>query len=530
MMRRTLLTGMLAGGLSTFAAQSVRPVLAESAMGTDGPVVMTKAGAVRGVLHNGVASFKGIPFAAPPVGPARLRPPQPRAPWDGTLDASAFGPKPPQAAYPPMVADLIPPEETPAGDDCLTLNIWTPEPGRAGLPVMVWIPGGLFEYHATGASPWYDGTRFAEDGVVLVSINYRIGAEGFLYLGDGTANVGLLDQLAALRWVQDNISAFGGDPAKVTIFGESAGGLSVGTLLGMPRSKGLFARAIIESGGAQHVTSADTAGRIGRRLAEKLGVAASRDAISEVPIEDIIKAQDALRGELLVQPDPSFWGEVLLNGLPWEPVVDVDVIPQPPLAAIATGSSADVDLLAGSNTEEWRLFMVPGAAIDQVPMAMVAGTLAACGLPPEAGLAAYQAMLPDAGPGDLFSAVMTDWYWRVPALRVAEAHATAAGRTHVYEFGWRSPAFAGRLGAGHALEIGFVFDTLGRVTPRLYGDAPPQALADTMHKAWVDFAATGDPGWPRFDLSTRSTMHFDTVSAVVEDPMKTVRTLWAGVR
>src|SRR5579871_844800 len=237
------------------------------------PVVQTRLGKLRGRVREGVAAFKGVPFAAPPFGANRMLPPRRVDCWDGVRDALAFGPKSPQPPYPPGVAEALQ-EAVGSGEDCLTLNIWTPDCGTAGQPVMVWIPGGMFEFHATGATPLYDGSRFARDGVVCVTISYRVGAEGFLYLGDGVANLGLLDQIAALEWVQENIGAFGGDAGNVTIFGQSAGAISVATLLSMPRAKGLFRRAIVESGNAHNVTSPATAKRIGRRLAEKLGVAA----------------------------------------------------------------------------------------------------------------------------------------------------------------------------------------------------------------------------------------------------------------
>jgi len=257
-------------------------------------VVKTCSGEVRGSVADGVSVFKGIPYAAPPFGANRLRPPQPVAPWSGVRDALAYGPKSPQPPYPPQVKSLLPPELTSSGEDCLTLNIWSPDLGSASRPVMVWIAGGMFEYHGTGASSWYDGRRFARDGVVCVTINYRVGAEGFLYLDEGNANRGLLDQIAALAWVQENIAAFGGDPGNVTIFGESAGAMSVGTLLAMPRAAGLFQRAIAESGAAHHVTSAASAQRISQYLAEKLGVAASREAIAAVPLDRLIRAQTEL--------------------------------------------------------------------------------------------------------------------------------------------------------------------------------------------------------------------------------------------
>ena len=221
----------------------------------DYSVVETPRGRLRGRRENGVIAFRGVPFAARPFGANRLQPPQQIEAWDGVHDALAFGPKPPQAAYPPGIAEGLA-ELVGTGEDCLTLNIWTPDLGRAECPVMVWIPGGMFEFHATGATAYYDGSRFACDGVVCVTIGYRAGVEGFLYLGDSFSNLGLLDQIAALEWVRDNIAAFGGDPLKVTIFGESAGGMSVAMLLAMSRAKGLFHRAVVQSGNTPRCSSA----------------------------------------------------------------------------------------------------------------------------------------------------------------------------------------------------------------------------------------------------------------------------------
>ena len=496
-------------------------------------VVKTRSGAVRGSVADGVYVFKGIPFAAPPFGANRLRPPQQVAPWSGVRDALAFGPKAPQPPYPPQVASLIPPDLTGPGEDCLTLNIWSPNLGSVGSPVMVWIAGGMFAYHGTGASPWYDGGRFARDGVVCVTINYRVGAEGFLYLAaEGDANRGLLDQIAALEWVRDNIAAFAGDPDNVTIFGESAGGMSVGTLLSMPRAAGLFRRAIVESGTAHHVTSAATAYRIGQYLAEKLGVAATRRAIATVPLDRLLAAQEELASEIATHPDPERWGEVAANLLPWEPVVDGKTLPARPIDRIVAGDSAGVDVMVGTNRDEQRLFLVPGGAIDQITDEAVAGAMSAYGLPAEAALATYRATHPSASPGDMYAAFLGDWYWRIPALRLADAHAHArsTSATYMYEFAWRSPQFNGRLGACHALEIAFVFDTLGNGTEPLLGPNPPQPLADTMHAAWVAFATRGNPGWPRYDPQRRATMRFDTTSAIVDDPLSAERTLWEGLR
>jgi carboxylesterase type B len=493
------------------------------------PVVKTSAGAVCGYVADGVHVFKGVPYAAPPFGANHLRAPQPVAPWSGVRDVLAFGPTPPKPPIPPQITAMLP-EQTIPGDDCLNLNIWSADLGAADQPVMVWIPGGMFEF-GTAATAWYDGSRFARDGVVCVTINYRIGAEGFLYLGEGNANRGLLDQIAALAWVRENIATFGGDPDNVTIFGESAGALSIGALLAMPRAEGLFHRAIAQSGAAQHVMSVATAERVRDVLARKLGVEPTREAFAAIPVDRLIAAQAELKSDLVSHPDPERWGdEVVTALLPWQPVVDGGAIPTRPLDRITAGASAGVDLMVGSNTDEHRLFLVSTGALDQVTDEVLAGAIAAYGLPIEATLAAYRGAHPDASPDDLLAAIQTDWYWRIPALRLADAHAKNSLATWMYEFAWRSPQFGGLLGACHSLEIAFVFDTLNGETAALLGSNPPQQLADTMHAAWAAFATSGDPGWPRYDLQRRATMRFDTTGEVMNDPLARERALWEDLR
>lgn len=491
--------------------------------------VRTQQGIVRGRMAEGVAVFKGIPYAAPPFGANRFQPPRPAERWDGVREALSYGPTVPKPPYfPPF--DVLLPEPAIPGEDCLNLNIWTPDPGRAGLPVMVWIHGGAFA-NGSSAILQYDGSRFARDGVVCVTINYRLGADGFLYLGDHISNLGLLDQVAALAWVQENIAAFGGDPNNVTIFGESAGGMSVSTLLSMPRAKGLFRRIIAQSGAAHHVISPETAQRVGQYLAEKLGVEPTRKAIAAVPTESLLQAQMALSADAFGNPDPERWGEVASNLMPFEPVIDGDILPTRPIDSIVGGAGAEVDVLIGTNADEEMLFLVPNGAINHINEDILVGAVAAYGLPVSETIDTYRSIRPGASAGELYSSIVTDWFFRIPAIRLAEARTKGSGATYMYEFAWKSPKFDGKLGACHALEIPFVFDTLDKEGyEELMGSEPPQQLADAMHAAWVAFATSGSPGWPRYDLKRRATMWFDTKQELVDDPRSEERALWEGLR
>lgn len=485
--------------------------------------IKTPLGRVRGSMADGVAAFKGIPYASPPFGPNRFGPPVPAEPWDGVRDALAFGPTAPQPSYREPFDKILDNPVVP-GQDCLNLNVWTPEPGSARLPVMVWIHGGAFT-NGSAAVPTYDGASFARDGVVCVTINYRLGVEGFGHVAGAPANRGLLDQVAAVEWVRSSIASFGGDPDNVTMFGESAGAMSVTSLLSMPRAQGLFRRVIAQSGAGHHVISAATAGKIAAMLATKLGVPPTRDALAAVPAEALIEAQSAVSVDALFDRDPERWGEVVLNQMAWEPVVDGEVLPARPIDGIAAGAGAGVDLMTGTTTEEQRLFFVPTGLIDLFTDEVVSAAAAGYGLGVE-GQAVYRSARPGGSPGDVFAALSTDWFFRIPALRLAEA-----GGGHVYEFAWRSPAFDGRLGACHALELAFVFDTLAAERDTLLvGHEAPQALADAMHASWVSFAKSGDPGWPRYEPERRATMRFGDTCEVVDDIRGEERRLWEGIR
>lgn len=494
------------------------------------PTVRTTSGLVRGRSRDGVHAFLGIPYAAPPFGPRRFAAPQPPEPWDGVREATEYGPTVPKPPYAPPY-DLLLPEPVIPGEDCLNLNVWTPDPGAAGLPVFVWVHGGAF-VNGSGAVPVYDGFTFARDGVVCVTINYRLGVDGFLHFADdGPANRGLLDQLAALRWVQENIAAFGGDPARVTVGGESAGGMSVGCLLAMPSAQDLFAQAVLQSGAGHHAISAQTATRIGGYVAERLNVPAEREALAGVPLDQLIGAQQAVAADAVTVPDPARWGEVAVNLMAYEPVVDGQVLPDLPIQRITAGSAGDIAVLVGANRDEQRLFLVPNGLADMVSDQLLQLAVAGYRAPVDKTLEVYGSARPGATPGELLADITTDWYYRIPAIRLAEAQAAGAARAWMYEFSWPSPQYGGRLGACHALEIGFTFDTLAHEAHgALMGTAAPQALADDMHGAWVRFIRDGDPGWARYDLDRRPVQDFGEQVRLVEDPRGEQRALWDGIR
>ncbi|MCX5151171.1 MULTISPECIES: carboxylesterase/lipase family protein [unclassified Streptomyces] len=455
-----------------------------AAGGSGRPRVRTGYGTVEGRTGpDGIAAFRGIPYAAPPVGALRFAAPEPPAAWDGVRDAGAFGPTAPKVPYPPKFAALLPDPEVP-GDDCLNLNVWTPAPAPgARLPVMVWLHGGALT-RGSSAVPVYDGSAFARDGVVLVSVNYRLGVLGYGLFPDAPANRGLLDQIAALTWVRENIEAFGGDPARVTVFGESAGAISVGALLGAPRAAGLFAQAALQSG-APEVLPREKVRAMVRRMASLLKVPATAEAFAATALPDLLAAQGAvLRRSSPLVAGPAF-------GL----VADQATLPGDPLEAAA---ATEVPLLLGWTTEEYRLWLAPTGALrlmDRFGPLTVALARARSGKD-RAAVRALRAARPGAGPAELAGQLLTDRLLRDPLRRLAGARRTAS--SFLYEFGW--PSGVPGLGACHALELGFVFDTLDVPEASwLAGPDAPQELADRMHAAWVRFAATGNPGWAAWD-------------------------------
>lgn len=486
------------------------------------PIVTLPQGRLRGQERDGVSRFLGIPYAAAPIGPLRFQAPAPH--WLGERDATVFAATPPKPRYAEPL-DYVLQETDVAGDEWLNVNVWTPAV-EGSVPVMVWVHGGGF-VNGNNTIPAYDGHNFARDGVVLVSINYRLGVEGFLLLPDAPTNRGLRDQIAALEWVRDNISAFGGDPDNVTVFGESAGAMSILTLLASPRAQGLFHKAITQSGSIQAIAAPGDAALVAARFGAELEIVPSAAALATHDPHDLVAPQRAVAVALATQPDPAVFGQsVVAAQMAYIPVLDGDLVPQHPMVALSAGTGAGIPLLTGVTTEEYRLFLVPTGFAAKVNDDILAHMTTRLGIS-AAVVDTYRKNRPEAAPGDILAALLTDAYFRLPAYAVAAARAATGAHSWFYEFA--EPATEGLLGAAHGMEIGYVFDNLdARYGDRLTGPQPPQGVADEMHAAWIRFARTGDPGWPTFDLSY-PVMTFDRAGArVVNDPRGDERAAWSA--
>ena len=444
--------------------------------------------------------FLAVPYAASPFGPNRFQAPVRPEPWDGVRPALEYGDTAPQ---PHRQFTLVPEPVTP-GPDCLQLNVFTPADAGPGarLPVLFWVHGGGFTA-GCNASTWYRGEPFASKGVVTVSINYRLGAEGFLVIDGAPTNRAVRDWLLALEWVQENIEAFGGDPAKVTIAGQSAGGVACSTLLMVPAAKGLFRNAICMSGSRPPTAKVEDAAALTTKVAENAGVAPTLAGLSTVDPERLVDAQD--------------------DGMSFNPVVDGDLIP-------VAGLQADpaIGVLAGATAEEGVAAVVAlkEKLRDEDRLARRFDYLA-----PGGGehVDAYRARHPDAENWQLYGQAISDFRFKAPTDRLVGAWARGGGRSWLYAFEWRSgiPGY----GSVHCLDIPFAFDNLAAAgAPEVTGENAPQELADAMHGAFVSFVTDGDPGWPAYDDERRAGMVFDSTSKVVDDPYGFERQTWTPAR
>jgi para-nitrobenzyl esterase len=449
-------------------------------------------GLISGATADGVRSFKGIPFAAPPVGDLRWKPPQPVAPWQGVRECTAYGPDCPQAPYPQT--SLFYSKPRPQSEDCLYLNVWTAAQAGEKRPVMVWIHGGALT-RGSGATPTYDGTNFAKKGVVLVTINYRLGALGYMAHPELTAesaqhasgNYGVLDQIAALKWVQKNIAAFGGDPKRVTIFGESAGSWSVNVLVASPLAKGLFHRAIGQSGGTFNAMAKLSAAEQGGLTLAKAAGADSLKALRAVPAEKLLE----LSGNFRTQPNVDGW-----------------VLPDEVRNIFAQGKHNDVPVLIGSNANEMTSLTTP---------AVLPKTLADYRKRVEAQygefIKEFDAVYPAQSDADIPGALlgsMRDTTFTLPMRTWARMTAMGRAKAYLYYFSHVPPNPNSKyLGAYHAGEIAYVFNNLNRQNPLL--QEADHKLAELMMNYWVNFATTGDPngkGVPKWTAYNRTDEHY----------------------
>jgi para-nitrobenzyl esterase len=498
--------------------------------------VTLSIGELEGVHNSGLYLFKGVPYAAAPVGPRRWMPPQPVEPWQGMYEADRFRNIAPQN---PLIGIPSSEEPEPQDEDCLFLNIYSPGLDDARRPVMVWIHGGAFSF-GSGSSPTSDGSVLAKrNDVVVVTVNYRLNVLGFLNLNEvtggripATGNEGLLDQAAALRWVRDHIAAFGGDPLNVTVFGESAGAMSIACLLAMPAAKGLFDKAILESGVGSTATTLADAKATAELFLEVVGIAADdADALRRLTVEQLLAAELTMRQRLA-----SPWEPARITAT--SPVVDGQAIPGVPTRLTAEGASGDIPMIVGTNLEEWKLFSMGDPNKDKVDRAEIVSRLSSF-VP--ANLAAaiveryYQARErrgDDTSAPEVLDAINSDVMFRMPALQLVEAQLKHNPEVYNYLFTYRSPVMGGIFGACHALEMGFVFGT----HDDLFCGTGPAAdeLSRSIQEAWTSFARTGKPSsrsmgdWPPYG-DKRWTMMIGTPSHLEAAPYEDERRAWDEV-
>jgi len=525
--RRLMETSLLGGG--AMLAGGLLPRLALAAE----PVAETTAGKVRGATVDGIHVFKGIPYGASTAGANRFMPPQKPASWPGIRDALHLGPMAPQNpnVWSPALQALWPKpiggDPEPNSEDCLVLNVWTPgiADGRK-RPVMVWIHGGGFNFGSDGPYPGLNLAKFGD--VVVVGINHRLNIFGYLYLGQiggakyaASGNAGMLDIVASLEWVRDNIKAFGGDPGNVTIFGQSGGAAKVTTLMAMPAAKGLFHRAIAQSdysGGIKAMPAAD-ATKLAQAIMAELGLKPEEaDMLQQLPAERLIAAMNATKATTLLAP-----------------VLDGGALPRDPFDPDAPEVSANVPLLIGTTaTETTSLLLMTGGGTDMFDLdeAGLKARIVALGhLEPAAAdqlIALYRAGYPKASPARIFFLITSDKIFRAPTITIAERKA-AQGKApaYLYLWKWETPVLDGKFGAPHTIELPFIFHDVDNKTNSDTGSSPARyKLQDQAAGAWVAFARTGNPNhkglphWPAYDVKTRATMIFDTPCKVENDPGK----------
>jgi len=489
-------------------------------------VVQTSNGSVRGYLEPGLSVFKGLRYGAAPVGAQRFKPPQRPEAWSEMAEAVSYGAPAIQSGLAPgerrsSPGDPPAPDEPASSEDCLFLNVWTPDLDAKARPVMVWLHGGGFA-NGSGGAAMYDGGALARKGdVVTVTVNHRLNVFGYLHLAEAfgpdyaqSGVAGMLDIVQALEWVRDNIAGFGGDPSDVTIFGESGGGWKVSLLMAMPGAQGLFHKAVIQSGpglkGARPADSAKTA----KALLTELGIS-SPEELAALPTATISQASVRIPGDMMRL---------------YTPVVDGVALPRDPFDPDAPAISAQVPVLIGTNKDEATLFLLADPKFGNYDEETLQRRVqAAAGAKAEPLLAALRSAYPDYSPSHLASAAQTATGMWLGSITLAERKAAqGAAPVFMYQLTWETPVAKGRLRCPHALEIPLVFDNVEKARNFVGRGDEPQVLADQMSEAWLNFARTGDPGWPAYDATRRATMVFDLESRVVDDPTSEVRKVLQG--
>ncbi|NIB45230.1 carboxylesterase/lipase family protein [Pseudomaricurvus alkylphenolicus] len=506
-------------------------------------VVETQYGKVAGIEDSGISIFKGIPYAQALAGENLFMPPQPPKPWEGELSADKFGATVPQVKTQGYFGDLCSPKY-PAGDDCLNLNIYTPDTEAEGLPVFVWIHGGGY-FMGCSSDEVYNGSSFAANGIVTVTINYRLGALGYMYLGDyfpdlkESDNLGHQDQIAALQWVRDNIQAFGGNPNNVTIGGESAGGMAVATLMAIPEAKGLFRRAIPQSQALPNSFSKEDASKITALMMEKLELkAGDTRALKSLEIDRIVQAQQELQDDML---DPENvdkfdkYGIKRAAGLmAFLPVHGTDSLPLTPQVAIDNGASKDVDVMVGYTKDESSLFLVDADSSFMNPEMAKNALQLVLGDNAPSIFELYKSKYADLDDLQFCIQTETDKMFSAIAYLFAENQAKNNKNIWMYRFDWETPQMGGKLGAHHFLEVPFTFNRLDNwQADSLIGECKPYDVAETIHNYWVSFIKTGDPNnekcpeWPKYHGDGGQVMLLDTECKVRQWPLeKEIIEIW----
>lgn len=515
--------------------------------------ISTSLGIVEGLLGTSLDShrnshqkpdlqiFKGVPYAKPPIGDLRWQPPQPLTPWSGVLETLDYGHRAPQLDNPMMKFMDGPSEPSPQSENCLSLNIWAPLGDKTLKPVMVWLHGGAFS-HGSASQATYDGQYLARRGNVLViTLNYRLGMLGFLNLNEITmgkipssGNEGLLDQIAALEWIKTEISHFGGDPNNVTLFGESAGAMSIAALLTIEKAEGLFHKAILQSGSGHAAISQERSQIISGKLLALLDIKPEdTDALMNISAEELVAVQGKFH---------QLTGNSTIPKPPFQPVIDGDILKQMPITSIRQGLGHKIPLMVGTTLDEWKLIAIGDPAYDDISKEALLSYLSKSEFSNKQSLIkAYQDYLQSNGVtptyGEVKTAIATDRVFRIPANILLEAQGQYHADVYNYICDWQSPIFNNILRATHGIELGFLFGTFDKIQSDFFGEGiEAESFSNTLMDRWLKFARNGTPNlndnedqiWSAYEPIKRATMMLGKRTHMTTTPNESCRRFWSG--